>query len=249
MQPFAFNIVLFTKPAKRNDRQNRQTKYLKYKDMKTSIKNLIAGLLTTVVLTSSAFASTDEQKNSNVVTVLTQVKNINKLVVSGNVEVFLIQAPTESVKVYDSYYSKNALVQQEEGVLRISSFQKETLKVTVYVKNLSTIQASDNASVKTFGKVSFLSLDVILKDKASADITANTISLFTSVKDSASLNLSGSTEDHTAVLGSVAKMSMNQFAATNSSVSSIANPVIVSKQPVKQTLESISAMSFSEIGK
>ncbi|MEJ5994075.1 DUF2807 domain-containing protein [Pedobacter sp. Du54] len=217
--------------------------------MKTSIKSLIAAVLTTVVLTSSAFASTDEQKNTNTVTILNQVKNINKLVVSGNVEVFIIQAPTESVKVYDSYYSKNALVQQEQGVLRISSFEKETLKVAIYVNNLSSIQASDNASVKTFGKVSFLSLDVLLKDKASAAINASTISLFTSVKDSASLTLSGTTEDHTAVLGSVAKMSMNQFAAVSSSVSSIANPVIAKKQPVKQTLESLSSMSISEIGK
>lgn len=216
--------------------------------MKTSIKNLISAVLTTVVLTSSAFAS-DEQKSSNVVTVLNQVKNINKLVVSGNVEVLLIQAPTESVKVYDSYYSKNALVQQEDGVLRISSFQKETLKVAVYVNSLSSIQASDLASVKTYGKVSFLSLDVILKDKATADITANTISLFTSVKDSASITLGGYTEEHTAVLGSVAKMNMAQFAAVSSSVSSIANPVIAKKQPVKQTLESISEMSAPEIGK
>ncbi len=217
--------------------------------MKTSIKNLISTVFATVVLTTSAFASTDDQKNTNVVTVLNHVKNINKLVVNGNVEVFLIQAPTESVKVYDSYYSKNALVQQEEGVLRISSFQKETLKVAVYVNNLSSIQASGTASVKTFGKVSFLSLDIILKDKASADITANTISLFTSVKDSASLSLSGYTEDHTALLGSVAKMSMNQFAAVSSSVSSIANPVIASKKPVKQTLDSLSEMSTTEIGK
>ncbi|MES2651436.1 MAG: DUF2807 domain-containing protein [Bacteroidota bacterium] len=218
--------------------------------MKTSIKNLIAAVLTTVVLTSSAFASTDEQKSTNTVTILNQVKNINKLVVSGNVEVFLIQAPTESVKVYDSYYSKNALVQQEQGVLRISSFEKETLKVAVYVNNISAIQASDNASVKTFGKVSFLSLDVILKDKASADINANTVSLYTSVKDNASLTLSGSTEDHTALLGSVARMSMNQFAAVNSSVSSVANPVIAAKKPIKQTLESLSLMdNFSEIGK
>jgi len=223
-------------------------KYLKYKNMKTSIKNLIASVVTTVVVTSSAFASTDEQKNANTVTVLSQVKNINKLVVSGNVEVFLIQATTESVKVYDSYYSKNALVQQEEGVLRISSFEKETLKVAVYVNNISSIQASDNAAIKTFGKVSFLSLDVILKDKASADLDTRTVTLYTSVKDNASITLSGSTEDHTAVLGSVAKMNMNQFAAVNSSVSSIAAPVIAAK-PVKQTLENLSTADFVEIGK
>ncbi len=215
--------------------------------MKTSIKNLIAGLLTTVVLTSSAFASTDAPKTTT--TVLNQVKNINKLVVSGNVEVFLIQAPTESVKVYDSYYSKNALVQQEEGVLRISSFEKETLKVAVYVNNISSIKASDNASVKTFGKVSFLTLDVILKDNASADINTNTISLYTSVKDNASLTLGGATEDHTALLGSLAKMSMSQFKAEHTFISSIVAPVIASKKTVKQTLESLSTIDFSEIGK
>ncbi|MGF1924407.1 MAG: GIN domain-containing protein [Bacteroidia bacterium] len=217
--------------------------------MKTSIKNLISAVLTTVVITSSAFASADEQNSSNTVTILKQVKNINKLVVSGNVEVYLIQAPVESVKVYDSYYSKNALVQQEEGVLRISSFQKETLKVAVYVNNISTIQASDNASVRTFGKVSFLSLDILLKDKATATIESNTVNLYTSVKDNASLTLSGSTEDHNAVLGSAAQMSMNHFTASNSSVASILPQVIAAKKPAKDTVESLSQLNFSEIGK
>lgn len=218
------------------------------------MKTLISTLLTTVLLTSSAFASTDGLKstntNTNAVTILNQVKNINKLVLSGNVEVLLIQAPTESVKVYDSYYSKNALVQQEDGVLRISSFQKETLKVAVYVRNITSIQASDNASVKTFGKVAFLSLDVILKDKASADINARTVTMFTSVKDNANLTLSGSTEDYSALLGSGGKMSMNQFAAINSSVSNIVTPAVIAKKVVKPTLESLAAMdNLSEIGK
>lgn len=218
------------------------------------MKTLISTLLTTVLLTSSAIASTDGLKstttNTSAVTILNQVKNINKLVVNGNVEVLLIQAPTESVKVYDSYYSKNALVQQEDGVLRISSFQKETLKVAVYVRNITAIQASDNASVKTFGKVAFLSLDVILKDKASADINARTVTMFTSVKDNASLTLSGSTEDYSALLGSGGKMSMNQFAAVNSSVSNIVTPVVIAKKVVKPTLESLAAMdNLSEIGK
>ena len=48
--------------------------------MKTAIKNLISTVFATVVLTTSAFASTDDQKNTNVVTVLNQVKNINNIV-------------------------------------------------------------------------------------------------------------------------------------------------------------------------
>ncbi|KQC01502.1 GIN domain-containing protein [Pedobacter sp. Hv1] len=203
--------------------------------MKTSIKTLFAAVLTLVVLTSSAFASTDVKSNN--VTVLNQVKNISKLEVKGNVDVILVQAPTESVKVNDSYYSKNALVQEKEGVLRISSFEKERLTVTVYVRNLSSIEAGDNATVKTFGKISFLSLDVILKDKATADINATTINLYTSIKDNAKLVLSGSTTEHYAILGSQAKMSMDQFIADNATVNTIA-PVYAKVAVAKQALNS-----------
>jgi len=209
--------------------------------MKTSIKTLIAAVLTTVVLTSSAFASSDDQKNT--ITVLDQVKNITKLEVNGNVKVLLMQSPTESVKVYDSYYSKNALVQQQNGVLRISSFQDEPLTVAVYVRNLSSVQLADNASIKTYGKISFLTLDVILKDKASADIDASTISLYTSVKDNATLTLRGTSEDHTAMLGSVAQMSTNQFIAANSTVSSVPSAM------VKQTVKRLSLEAIAELGK
>ena len=202
--------------------------------MTTSIKTLFAVALTLVMFTSSAFASLTNTEN-NKVTVLNKVKNINKLIVSGNVEVILVQAPTESVKVYDSYYSKNALVQQEDGVLRISSFQKEKLTVAVYVRNLSSIEASENATVNTCGKVNFLSLSVSLKDKATADISASTISLYTSVKDSASLKLSGTATEHYAVLGSVAKMSMAQFVAESTSVNTI-GPVYA-KAAIKPTFQ------------
>jgi hypothetical protein len=207
--------------------------------MKFSIKNLFATALTLVVLTGSAFASTTNPSNN--VTVLTQVKNINKIVVSGNVEVLLIQAPVESVKVYDSYYAKNALVQQQNGELRISSFEKQTLTVAVYVRELSTIELGDNSTVKTYGKVNFLSLDVVLKGSAKADINANTFNLTTTVKDNANLELSGSTTDHYASLSSNAKMNMDQFKADNTSVNSIA-PVYAKVNSVKtQTLANVAA--------
>ena len=205
--------------------------------MKFSIKNLFATALTLVVLTGSAFASTT--KPSTNVTVLTQIKNINKIVVSGNVEILLIQAPVESVKVYDSYYAKNALVQEQNGELRISSFNKETLTVAVYVRELSSIELGDNSTVKTYGKVNFLSLDVILKGAAKADINANTINLTTTVKDNAIIELSGSTTEHYATLSSQAKMNMDQFTAKNTTVNSIAPVYAIVKKAKTQTLESI----------
>jgi hypothetical protein len=222
------------------------TKHYKNINMKTFIKNLLAASL--IIITSAAFASTP--KNNNL-TVLTEVKNINKIVITGNVEVLLVQAPTESVKVYDSYYSKNALVQQKDDVLRVSSFEKERLTVAIYVRNLSSIEASNNSTVKTVGKVSFLSLDVVLKDKASADINSNTVDLFTSVKDNASLKLTGQTTDHYASIASQAKLSMDQFAADCTSVNAIAQ-VYAAKVKVatgSQSLENLIITDELELAK
>lgn len=217
--------------------------------MKTSIQKLFVSILTVGLLSSNTLMANDLQPSTSVVTVLNQIKNINKLVVSGNVEVYLVQGDAESVKVYDSYYAKNALVQAENGTLRISSFQKEPLKVMVYVKNLSSIQASEQASVKSFGKLNLLSLDVMLKDRATAALQMNVADLFTSVKDSASLSLSGEAQDHTAVLGTVASLNMSQFAAVNTAVSSV--PVKLAAKPsVKaETLESLSTFIAPELGK
>jgi hypothetical protein len=124
-------------------------------------------------------------------------------------------------------------VQQEDGVLRISSFQKETLTVAVYVNNVSAIEANGNANIKTSGKVNFLSLDVKLTDKATANIDATTIALYTSVTDSAKLKLSGSADEYFAVLGAQAKLNMDQFNACCSSLNAV-NPVttrIIVKAP------------------
>jgi hypothetical protein len=198
--------------------------------MTTSIKNLFAAALILVTISTSAFAaSMDTQKN---VTVLSEVKNINKIVANGNVEVILVQAPTESVKVYDSYYAKNALVQEENGVLRISSFQKETLTVVVYIRNITAIEANDNAVVKTNGKINLLSLEVNLRDNAVANINTTTIDLYSAVNDNAVLKLSGSADEHYAVLGSKAKLSMDQFNANSSSLNAM-NPIIAKVETKK----------------
>ena len=165
--------------------------------MKTSIKTLIAATLTVVVLTSSALTT---KANDNAVTVLSDVKKVNKINVSGNVELILVQSDNQSVKVYDNYYTKNALVQQKDGELRISSYEKETLTVVVYVTSLNSITASDNAIVKTSGKFSALDLDVNLNDNAKAILNTNTISLNTNVKGNADLTLTGTTLAYNAVV-------------------------------------------------
>ncbi|RWU07642.1 GIN domain-containing protein [Pedobacter chitinilyticus] len=201
--------------------------------MKTAIKNLFAAILTVAISASApAFVNAKEAKK---VTVLSTVKNFNKLNVSGNVEVILVQSANPSVQVYDNYYAKNALVQEKDGELRISSFDKETLTVVVYASQLNEITASDKAVVKTSGKFSALSLEVNLKDQAKATLNTNTVDLFAKVNDKASLNLSGSTTDYNAVIGSLASLSSEKFTAENSSIQS-KNTAVAQKQSVTGTL-------------
>ena len=185
--------------------------------MKTSIKNLIAVTLTLVVLTSTSLIT---RADDQAVTVLSDVKKVNKISVSGNVELILVQSADESVKVYDKYYTKNALVQQKAGELRISSYDKEKLTVVVYVSNLSSITASENATVRTHGKFSALDLEVNLNNNSTAILNTNTISLNTNVKGNAVLTLSGTTEEYNAVVNSLSKVNMNEFVAENSNIRS-----------------------------
>ncbi len=211
--------------------------------MKIAIKNLLVTVLGVTVMTSAAFATPTNElvsaTKTNKVTVLKETKNITKIVAAGNVEVFVMQAPIESISVFDSYYSKNALVQQKDGVLRISSFEKEPLAVTVYVRNLSAIEATDNAVIKTYGKVNFLSLDLILSNNAKAEINANTVNLFTTVKDNASLKLSGSTAEYYALVGADAEMATSNFRADSSDIKSIATKYIAKTNLLKPNLQNL----------
>lgn len=207
--------------------------------MKNSIKNLVAALtLTGVVLTGSAFTA-KAAEHTQQVTVLSEVKKVNKINVAGNVELILVQSADESVKVYDNYFSKNALVQQKDGELRISSFNKETLTVVVYVSSLNEITASNNATVRTVGKFNTLDLEVNLKDNASAKLNTNTISLFTNVSSSANLTLTGSTMAYDAVLRNIAKVNTDQFLAESTSIKSNSVAIASVNAPALQTLDDL----------
>lgn len=195
--------------------------------MKTSIKNLFAAALVMVTLSSATVVANATENSANY-TALTKVKNISKIVVSGNVKLILIQDVKESVEVYDQYYTKNALVQQQGEELRISSFDKNTLTVIAHVNNLTAIEVSNTATVTTAGNFNLLNLSIVLNDKASADIKVNTVNLTTDVKDVASLKLAGSAETHLAVIGSESKIKMGDFTAQESSIKVAAKSVLAS---------------------
>ncbi|SOD19965.1 GIN domain-containing protein [Pedobacter xixiisoli] len=201
--------------------------------MKTSIKNLFAAILTVAISTSApAFVNASATKK---VTVVGEVKKFNKLNVAGNVEVILVQSQNQSVQVYDNYYAKNALVQEKNGELRISSFNKETLTVVVYANQLNEITVSDSAIVKTSGKFSALSLTINLKDQSKAILNTNTVDLFANVNGKSSLTLSGNTGEYNASINNLAAINMDKFTAENSSIQS-KNTAVAQKQVASNEL-------------
>lgn len=186
--------------------------------MKTSVKTLFA-LFTGIILLSNTAALKAAEPTSHITT-LSSVKDIRKIVVSGNVNLLLVQDNKESIKVYDKYYSKNALVQQQGGTLRISSYADRPLSIVVYVKELNAIEANNEAKVRTEGCFQLLNLDVRLKDNATADINAKAVNLFTSVKGASALKIAGTADQHAIEMCDLGSLTLDQFAAGETLIAS-----------------------------
>ena len=156
--------------------------------MKKTILSIIT--LATVVLgiTNSTYAAT---KNNVVVTTLSDITTINKIEVHGNVELYISDGATDQVKVYNKYYSESALVQNKNGVLRITSYTNEKLVVWVTANDLRAVSAYDNSQVKSFGDLSKIEFSVDLHNTASAQLSLDAYSAIVSVSDKAKADLSG----------------------------------------------------------
>ena len=180
--------------------------------MKTQILTIATVLSLALANSTNTFAATH---SSNVSTVLTDVKHINKIEVRGNVELYVSDGTTDNVKVYDKYYSESALVQNQNGVLRISSYKNEKLIVWVTAAELQSISAYDNASVKTFGKLSGINLDVNLYNHAAANLNLEAFAANINVNDQATANLTGTVNDCNLKYNQSATVNGTNFVATN----------------------------------
>jgi len=157
--------------------------------MKTKLFTIAASLILVAGLSNSTFAST--KNTQNVATVLTDVSNISKIEIRGNVELYVSAGTTDQVKVYNKYYAEGALVQSSKGVLRIASYTKEKLVVWVTANDLHAISAYDNAEVKSFGNLSAIDLEVNLHNNATAKLKLETYNASVNVSDNAKIELSG----------------------------------------------------------
>ncbi|MBD1386381.1 DUF2807 domain-containing protein [Mucilaginibacter rigui] len=184
--------------------------------MKTTILTMVAVMIMAVVTTKNTYANVNNNNNDASVT-LTNVGKINKIEIHGNVELFVSDGATDQVKVYNKYYSESALVQSQNGVLRISSYKNEKLVVWVTAADLQAISAYDNAEVKSFGKLERLDLEVNLYNTASADLNLDAYKATINVNDRAKANISGTVNDYNLTQDQSATVNHSNLAAVNSS--------------------------------
>ncbi|NCD68311.1 GIN domain-containing protein [Mucilaginibacter agri] len=181
--------------------------------MKTQILTIATVLSLALASSTATFAA---NKNiSKVSTTLTDVKHINKIEVRGNVELYVSNGTTDNVKVYDKYYSENALVQNQNSVLRISSYKTEKLVVWVTVAELQSISAYDNATVKSFGELSGINLDVNLYNHAVASLKLDAYTANITVNDQAAADLTGTVTNCNLKHNQSASVNSTNFVADN----------------------------------
>lgn len=167
--------------------------------------------LSIVAIAALAFGTVNVTKADTITptevsTTLTNISTINKIEIHGNVQVFISDGQQDQVRVYNRYYAENALVQSQNGVLRISSYSNEKLVVWVTAADLRSITAYDNSEVRSFGILSEIGLDVSLFDSSSASLNLASYSATIKVSDHAKANLSGTVSeceldyDHTATV-------------------------------------------------
>jgi hypothetical protein len=180
-----------------NNKKKTKTLTIKIiKTMKTQILTIATIFTLALGTVTSASATVKNNNEKEVSTTLKNVSQINKIEIHGNVELYVSDGAADQVKVYNRYYAESALVQSQNGVLRISSYTDKKLVVWVTAADLRNITAYDNAEVKSFGNLSKIDLEVNLYNTASAQLNLDAYNANVNVNDRAKVNLSGNVNNY-----------------------------------------------------
>jgi Putative auto-transporter adhesin, head GIN domain len=161
--------------------------------MKTTILTIVTLVILTFGFDKAIYAANGSKEE--VATILNEVSNIAQIEIHGNVELYLSNGPADQVKVYNEYYAESAFVQNENGVLRVSNYSDKKLIVWVTAKDIRDVSAFDDASVKSFGTLSFIDLDVKLFDHASAQLDLDTYAAAITLNNHSKADIQGATSE------------------------------------------------------
>ncbi|MEJ2882552.1 GIN domain-containing protein [Pedobacter sp. GR22-6] len=178
--------------------------------MKSLIKTTFATLLTAVVMTSSAFSNA-VAKPVNSVKMLSINKSFNKIWVGGNVKIILTQSENEGVFVDENFNADQTSVTSAGSTLYINSMESGQVTIKVSVKDLQRIEAAGSAVVVTSNNFDVKYLQLFLSQNAKAKVSAITGSLYTVIKDDATLKMSGMAHEHTLVASNMKNVKLTDF--------------------------------------
>ncbi|TWI96653.1 hypothetical protein JN11_03764 [Mucilaginibacter frigoritolerans] len=156
--------------------------------MKTTFLKIATVLL---ILTAGTKTFAANPGSNQELTELTWINKFYKIEVHGNVRLHLLSGEKNGVQMSGTYYDHDALVEIENGVLRITCYSAERLDVWVTVYDLNALTAYDDVLVKTEGRFSSLDLDIELYDKAKADLNLDCCFIHIKLNDSSLANISG----------------------------------------------------------
>jgi hypothetical protein len=181
------------------------------------MKKIILTIATIAVAIIGTTTFTYASVKNNVQTVLSNIGNIDKIEVRGNVEVYVSNGIKDEVTVNNNYYSESAFVQDQNGVLRISSYTAQKLVIYVSAKDLRSIDAYDNSVVKSDGRLSLINLDVNLHNKAYAVLNLDNYAANITVNDQAKADLTGSITEYSLTYSNTSTVNRAALVAENTS--------------------------------
>jgi len=178
--------------------------------MKSLIKTTFATLLIAVVMASSAFSNA-VAKPVNSVKMLSINKSFNKIWVGGNVKIILTQSENEGIFVDENFNADQTSVTSAGSTLYINSMESGQVTIKVSVKDLQRIEAAGSAVVVTSNNFDVKYLQLFLSQNAKAKVSAITGSLYTVIKDDATLKMSGMAHEHTLVASNMKNVKLTDF--------------------------------------
>lgn len=194
---------------------------IKHTNMKATILTLMAAVIltATTAATKATAAATTESITLN------GVKSINKIEARGNVEVYITNGIKDAVKVYDTaYYANSALVQVEQGTLRVTNYDKaKKLLVEVTVTDLRNVAAYDNAVIKS-DKLALVDLSVDLYNNAYAGLQLSNYVASINVNDQAKADLAGDITEYSLTYSYGSTVNRTELTATNGIENRVAAP-------------------------
>jgi hypothetical protein len=182
--------------------------------MKTQIITIFTALVLSAGITKTTYA--DPVKNESY-RVLNNVNGINKIVVHGNVKLYISDGATDQVKIYNKDVNAAAIVQNKNGELSITSYKAEKLIVWVTSNDLRSVSAYDNAEVDSFGGLSDIDFSIDLHNNASAQLQMNVYSATVRVTDFAKAKLSGNADEYSLRCSHMENVVADDFKASHTS--------------------------------